>query len=206
MESIIPTEEDLFILIHEVSKPEIAIERHVRFAPVPIFSTLEGPISCCDNVGERWYQKEEIGKFKLYVQNLTTAVIRGEKPKAESTDGTYRGLEHYCDLNRLKRKQEVIAHVLKVQGTVKDNRFGTIVHDCTAWHRDIAFAQGLHDYCDVYNPSMASSMPRLPSPPEFQLGQKETDESSKKGRCANTSTLTPPTPKRLRSSSRTTTE
>ena len=195
MESIIPTEEDLFILIHEVSEPT-KIERHVRFAPDPTYAMSACPISS-DNVEERWYQKDEICKFKLYVQNLTTALIRGEKPKAESTDGTYRGLEHYCDLNRLKRKQEVIAHVLKVQGTVKDDsQFGTIVHDRTAWHRDIAFAQGLHDYCDVYNPSMASSMPRLPTPPEFQLGQQTT--KSNKRRCSNTSTLTSPTPKRSR--------
>ena len=135
----IPTDEDLTILIEEISKPKV--QRHVRFASN---NTVHVTSAIDNNTEEQWYQKDEIASFKLYIQNLTASLIRGEKLKVDTTE-TFRGLEHYCDLNRLKRKQNVISFILKAQMLAKGSQLASIAHDCTSWHRDISFVQGLHD-------------------------------------------------------------
>ena len=182
----IPTDEDLTILIKEISKPKV--QRHVRFASN---NTVHMTSAIDNNTEEQWYQKDEIASFKLYIQNLTASLIRGEKLKVDTTE-TFRGLEHYCDLNRLKRKQNVISFILKAQMLAKGSQLASIAHDCTSWHRDISFVQGLHDYCDVYNPAMARSMPPPPSTSDFHIIQ----ESVPKRRCAPS--ILPHSPKRLR--------
>jgi hypothetical protein len=54
-----------------------------------------------------------------------------------------------------------VAHVLKAQRTLKGRRLAEIAHDSASWHKKIAFIQGLQDYCAVYDPSLASSIPTM---------------------------------------------
>ena len=69
MESIIPTAEDLFLMIEEVSKPA-AQTLHVRFAPdVTVLNKDKNNSSVVQwKTKDSWYTKEEIVAFKLKVQ------------------------------------------------------------------------------------------------------------------------------------------
>lgn len=111
-------------------------ERHVRFAPDVLI-----PISSSEDTDtrDRWYTKEEVTASKLKVQDLTS--------------------------NRLKQKQLAVALVLKAQRTLKGHRLAEIAHDSATWHKEIAFMQGLQDYCAVYDPSLASSVPPMHASP-----------------------------------------
>lgn len=154
---MIPTAEEMFLIIEEVFKPA---ERHVRFAPdvlIPISSSED------TDTRDRWYTKEEVTAFKLKVRDLTVSLIRGEKQSCDKT--SFLGLEHYCDLNRLKQKQLAVAHVLKAQRTLKAHRLAEIAKDSATWHKEIAFIQGLQDYCAVYDPPLASSVPPMHASP-----------------------------------------
>jgi hypothetical protein len=157
MDSIIPTAEEMFLIIEEIFKPA---ERHVRFGPdvlIPISSSQD------TYTRDRWYTKEEVTSFKLKVQDLTVSLIRGEKKRCHKK--SVLGLEHCCDLNRLKQKQLAVAHVLKAQRTLKGHLLAEIAHDSATWHKEIAFIQGLQDYCAVYDPSLASSVPPMHASP-----------------------------------------
>jgi hypothetical protein len=180
MESIIPSDEDIFLIFEEVSQPKAKKSVHFSSESDTFFPTSVTQET--GSVKERWYQKEEIGLFKLRVQKFTMATIRGETPNTEK-DGSLRGLEHYCNLNRMRRKQMTLSHILREQSNVKGFQLARISEDCTAWHKEIAFVQGLYDYCDVYNPSMASSVPNLPlSPPAFPCGIQSNRKRSAKRR------------------------
>jgi hypothetical protein len=157
MDSIIPTTEEMFLIMEDIFKP---VERHVRFAPdvlIPISSSED------TDTRDRWYTKEEVTASKLKVYGLTVSLIRGEKQSCDKK--CFLGLEHYCDLNRLKQKQLAVAHVLKAQRTLKGRRLAEIAHDSATWHKEIAFIQGLQDYCAVYEPSLASSVPTMHASP-----------------------------------------
>ena len=133
MDSIIPTAEEMFLIIEEVLKPA---ERHVRFAPDVLIPTSSSEDT---DTRDRWYSKEEVTAFKLKVQDLTS--------------------------NRLKQKQLAVALVLKAQRTLKGHRLAEVAHDSTTWHKEIAFIQGLQNYCAVYDPSLASSVPIMNASP-----------------------------------------
>jgi hypothetical protein len=157
MDSIIPTAEEMFLIIEEIVKPA---ERHVRFAPdvlIPISSSED------TDTRDRWYTKEEVTAFKLKPQDLTVSLVRGEKQSCD--ERSVLGLEHRCVLIRLKQKQLAVAHVLKAQRTLKGHRLAEVAHDSTTWHREIAFIQGLQNYCAVYDPSLASSVPTMNASP-----------------------------------------
>eukprot|EP00980_Cylindrotheca_fusiformis_P021901 scaffold8740_cov113-Cylindrotheca_fusiformis.AAC.9 len=173
MESIIPTAEDLFLMIKEVSKPRA---KHVRFAPdVSVRTSTHAN----EDIPERWYSKDEVSAFKLKVQDLTVSIMRGEKVHCNGDN--LLGLEHYCDLKRMKHKQLAVEYVLKAQRALKDRQLAKIAHEASAWHREIAFVQGLQDYCAVYDPALASSVPSTkttpPPLPRFAVASKKRKPS-----------------------------
>jgi len=155
MESIIPTAEDLFLIVKEANKP---VEKHVSFDTNVIVHDSESDDS---ETPSRWYTKQEISALQREVHSASTAIRRGQY----KDDDDLRGLEPYYDLMRAAHRKRVVSHVLLAQNTLKPSKLAKFSHDCTTWHKKIALVHALEDYCYVHDPSLSNGIPSIPDAP-----------------------------------------
>ncbi|CAJ1944501.1 unnamed protein product [Cylindrotheca closterium] len=162
MESIIPTAEDLFLIVKEANK---SFEKKVVFDTHVIKYGSESEFEP-NEVSTLWYTKPEITALQTQVHQARSAIIRGEMTAQDiEKEGDLRGLEAYVSVSRLTHKRKVIAHVLEAQKTIKGNKLAKISHDSTTWHKKIALIHALQDYCDVHDPSLSQGIPEMPGSP-----------------------------------------
>jgi hypothetical protein len=104
----------------------------------PLFPCLTLEIS-----RQLWYQNDEITGFKRAIGNI---LVHGSTHEDDRC-----GLERHS-LERDKAKKYAIRLVVLAQKVGKGAEFlRTVSRKCSAHARDLAFAQGLQDYCQVYN-------------------------------------------------------
>ncbi|KAL3945391.1 MAG: hypothetical protein SGBAC_000524 [Bacillariaceae sp.] len=163
MESIIPTAEDLFLIVKEANKH---VEKKVAFdTNVVMFNSSTSKYESND-ISTLWYTKLEIVALQKQVHEARSAMIRGDMtPQNVEKGDDLRGLEAYAATARLAHKRKVIAHVLEAQNTFKANKLAKVSHDCTTWHKKIALIHALQDYCDVHDPSLSQGIPEMPGSP-----------------------------------------
>jgi hypothetical protein len=162
MDSIIPTAEDLFLIVKEANKP---VQKKVAFDTNVISHGSVFELKP-DDIASRWYTKLEIAALQKKVHNASAAIIRGDLTPEDIEEGDdLRGVEAYVYMERLAHKRKVIAHVIKAQSTLKASTLAKISHDCSTWHKKIALIHALQDYCDVHDPSLSEGIPEMPSSP-----------------------------------------
>mmetsp|Transcript_5416 Transcript_5416/g.12794 ORF Transcript_5416/g.12794 Transcript_5416/m.12794 type:complete len:196 (-) Transcript_5416:1139-1726(-) len=162
MESIIPTAEDLFLIVEEANKP---VTKNVAFDTNVVTYGSDSEFESNDT-STLWYTKPEIAALQKQVHQASSAIIRGKMtPQEVEKDDDLRGLEAYVNMARLAHKRKVIAHVLEAQNTLKASKLAKVSHDCTTWHKKIALIHALQDYCDVHDPSLSAGIPELPASP-----------------------------------------
>lgn len=156
--------------------------KRVCFAPIVIAATT-GPLSF-EEVKELWYDRSELSGFKSRARKIVT---ESRLDNSSSNIDNLRGLEH-CTAERQKHK------VMSIQCTVSafrrglhPDRLASIAQRCTAWNSQNAFLQGCHDYCNVYNPAMANTIPQVTNipPAQFPIAMRKrmvTDASASQHR------------------------
>jgi hypothetical protein len=152
----------------ELPKPP----RGVRFSSL-VETSRPGPLACLkEDLKELWYKQEDLRMFKSQVRN--------EIVNADNSTPLSRGLEH-CTPNRLRHR------ILAMQCTLSAHRKGmgadhtaSIARRCSSWSTELAFVQGCHDYCTVYQPSISKMIPSVNSisPPQFPFSMRK---STKRG-------------------------
>jgi len=161
MESIIPTAEDLFLIVKEANKP---VENHVSFDTNVILHDSECNDSNDSNDSDtpsRWYTKQEIAALQREFHRDSAAIVRG----LYKDNDDLRALEPNLDLMRAAHKKRVVSHVLLAQSTLKPSKLAKFSHDCTTWHKKIALVHALQDYCYVHDPSLSNGIPSIPGAP-----------------------------------------
>lgn len=162
MESIIPTAEDLFLIVEEANK---SVQKRVAFDTNVISHGSVFDLKP-EDISVRWYTKLEIASLQKKVYDARAAIVRGDMTAQDVEEGDdLRGIEAYVYMGRLAHKRKVIAHVIKAQSTAKASTLAKISHDCTTWHKKIALIHALQDYCDVHDPSLSEGIPEMPGSP-----------------------------------------
>jgi len=159
MDSIIPTAEDLFLIVKEANK---SVQKKVSFDD-NVISHASVPELTAEEMKVRWYTKPEIAALQKQVQEAGASLLKGEVSFEEADD--LRGIEAYVSKDRLAHKHKVIKHVVNAQNTVKTTKLARISHDCTTWHKKIALIHALQDFCDVHDPSLSEGIPEMPGTP-----------------------------------------
>jgi hypothetical protein len=136
---------------HCEQMPLLKRARVVRFAVVekadePSIPKDVAPLFPCLTLElsrQLWYQNDEITRFKRAVG---TILVHGSKNEDDRC-----GLERHS-VERDKAKKYAIRLVVLAQKVGKGSEFlRTVSRKCSAHALDLAFAQGLQDYCQVYN-------------------------------------------------------
>jgi hypothetical protein len=114
-------------------------EEPILKGAVPLFQCLTLEISR----QLLWYQNDEITGFK---RDIGTILVHGS-----SNEDDRCGLERHS-LERDKAKKYAVRLVVLAQKLGNGAEFlRTVSRKCSAHARDLAFVQGLQDYCQVYN-------------------------------------------------------
>jgi hypothetical protein len=167
MDSIFPSEEDIMILIYTAAN---ATSRQVRFAQEVVSSLRSSPIRS-EEAKDLWYSQNDLAAFKAEVREIALSLREGHPVKCEST----RGLKNWNDVERCKHRITMtIRYTLQAHGEgMSADQIATVARKCTAWSKEVALVQALHDYCDAYEPSMSSLVPEVNiAPPEFSATKK----------------------------------
>jgi hypothetical protein len=167
MASLIPTEEDIQILMAEAGGSSTAKKR-VCFDPDVYVSSFM-KIDVEDTAG-LWYTQKETLSFKESLHKLASSETKGHSINGESTRGAER-----LNLQRLRNKSLTRECILQThrKGDSEEHT-ATVARKCTLWTKEIALIQALQDYCDVYQPSMTSLVPNVVAlPPYFSVTPKK---------------------------------
>jgi hypothetical protein len=167
MASLIPTEEDIQIMMAEAGVPSTAKKR-LRFDPDVYVSSPIG-IDVEDTAG-LWYTQKETLSFKESLHKLASSETQGHPINGESMRGAER-----LNLQRLRNKSLTREYILQTHRKgASEEHTATVARKCTLWTKEIALIQALQDYCDVYQPSMTSLVPNVvASPPYFSVTPKK---------------------------------
>jgi hypothetical protein len=168
MDSIIPSEEDIMILINTAAN---ATSRQVRFAQEVVSSSSRSSPMRSEETKDLWYGQHDLAAFKAGVLEIVLSLREGCPIKCEST----RGLENWTHVERFQHRRTMTTrYTLQAhrEGMSAD-QLATVTRKCTSWSKEVALVQALHDYCDVYEPSMSSLVPEVTiAPPEFSATRK----------------------------------
>jgi hypothetical protein len=155
--------------------PRKQLPRRVRFSS-QVETSKPGPLALVkEDLKELWYNQEDLQLFKSQVRN---EIVNNHSDTNSSTPLLLsRGLES-CTPNRLRHR------ILAMQCTLSEHRKGmgadhtsSIARRCSSWSTELAFVQGCHDYCTVYQPSISKMIPSVNSiappaqlfPPSFGM-------------------------------------
>ena len=182
-----PSPEDclnILRILEEDDSEEARPERRVRFDMRHSFATtLLYDSSSLDNM---WYQPQEIFAFRKQVRKLLRThklKNQGKMMNGYDDDEVFRGLECWVLERRLHRHKTIQCTLSAYKKGLNPDVTAQIENRCAAWSREIAFVQASRDYCNVYQPSMANTIPKLSNiPPAFPFTLKPT--SSRKSRSA----------------------
>jgi hypothetical protein len=166
--SLIPTEEDIQILMAEAGGPSTAKKR-VCFDP-DIYVSMS-PIGIdVEDTECLWYTQKETLSFKESLHKLASSKTQGHPINGESMRGAER-----LNLQRLRNKSLTREYILQTHRKgASDEHTATVARKCTIWTKELALIQALQDYCDVYQPSMTSLVPNVvASPPYFAVLPKK---------------------------------
>jgi len=148
-------------------RPRITQLRFSEAAPIQ-HDDPKSPLSP-EEVQNIWYQREELAFFKLAARKYLFGIDREEEES--------RGFEHYDDLERAREKALAIKCVLLAQDKgMKQDNLATIAQRCSESAVEGAFVAGCQDYCEVYQPHMASFLSSTMG--NSCKRQSQTDETS----------------------------
>lgn len=165
-QNTIPTTEEFMDVMQAFLKPT----KRVSFAPTVCAGT-PGPLSF-EEVKDLWYDRSELMAFKSLARK---AVSESKQANDLSITLELRGLE-YCTVERQKHKFMSIRCTVSASSRrgLQPDQLASIAKRCTTWNQQNAFLQGCHDYCNVYNPAMASCIPKMTNtPPEFPIAMRK---------------------------------
>ena len=167
MMDTIPTTQEFM----EIMQSFLPTKKRVCFSPT-VESASPGPLAF-EEVKDLWYNRMELTTFKSRAKHVISLASSLEE---------LRGLEH-CTAERQKRKY------MSIRCTISASRRGlgeehvaSISQRCTAWNQQNAFLQGCHDYCSVYKPAMASTIPQMTNtPPAFPFAMRKRPDVTDAG-------------------------
>jgi hypothetical protein len=171
------TEEFMDVMKAFLSKPS---KKRVSFA-TDVSTTTPGPLHF-DELKDLWYGTTDLKNFKLEAKKVVSDVR-----EAKDLSGyELRGLEN-CTAERQKHKYMSIRCTISASRRgLRTDQLASIAQKCTAWNQETAFLQACHDFCDVYRPSMAHSIPQvIHTPPKFPFVMRKrvvTDASASQRR------------------------
>jgi hypothetical protein len=166
--NILPTPEDFMALTKVLAKPTTT-KRRVRFAPAVSSSSSTCPLAR-EELSELWYNQQDLANLKYQARKLAMAARQhGNKHNYD----VLRGLEN-CTLERHLHRHRTIQCTLSAHRKgMSAGETAMIARRCTAWNEEIAFVQACHDYCTVYQPSIAAGIPEVSNtPPKFPFALK----------------------------------
>ncbi|CAJ1960622.1 unnamed protein product [Cylindrotheca closterium] len=140
--------------------------KRVCFSPT-VQAASAGPLPF-DEVKELWYNRTELITFKSKAKQVIS------QSGLTVADPELRGLEH-CTADRQKHKfMSIRCTISAARRGLGEEHVASISQRCTAWNQQNAFLQGCHDYCNVYKPAMASSIPEMTNtPPAFPFAMRK---------------------------------
>jgi hypothetical protein len=174
----IPTTEEFMDVMQSFLKPT----KRVSFAPT-VCAAPPGPL-LFEEVKDLWYDRSELMEFKSQARKDVSESKQAndndnDNDLSTTTTLELRGLE-YCTPERQKHKFMSIRCTISASSRrgLKPDQLASIAQRCTAWNQQNAFLQGCHDYCNVYDPAMASSFPKMNNtPPEFPIAMRKRVDS-----------------------------
>ncbi|KAL3940182.1 MAG: hypothetical protein SGBAC_005228 [Bacillariaceae sp.] len=169
----IPTTQE-FMDVMKAFLPSKPTRKRVYFAPT-VQATSPGPLAF-EEVKDLWYNRTELTTFKSRAKQVVSSQS-SEDFLTNADLEELRGLEH-CTAERQKHKfMSIRCTISAAKRGLGEEHVASISQRCTAWNQQNAFLQGCHDYCNVYKPSMASSIPHMTNtPPAFPFAmRKRTD-------------------------------
>lgn len=149
--------------------------RRARFSPLVSVST---DTHSTHDVS-LWYNRAEISAFKEHIKEQARNFFLENKTN-EQTNELPRGLEAYNLERRLHRHRTIQCTLSAYRKGMKAEEVAKVAHACGVWNCGIALIQACKDYCEVYQPSMISQVPKLSSnPPKFPFALKRSEKSSR---------------------------
>ena len=152
--------------------------RRVRFNMNHSFTTTL--LDDSSSLDDMWYQPQEIFAFRKQARKLLKTRKKNNQGimMMNCDDEVFRGLECWVLERRLHRHKTIQCTLSAYKKGMSSDVTAQIANRCAAWSREIAFVQASHDYYNVYQPSMASRIPKLSNiPPEFPFTLKPANKS-----------------------------
>lgn len=163
-ENQIPTTQD-YIDVLKCIDPEQR-PRRVRFSSTVLESNSPRDMN---DVRGSWYSASELFVFKRQVRMILRGLLPEEKER--------RGLEFACPQRQKHRYMTIRCTLSAARRGLSPDQIESVSRKCTKWNEEVAVLQACHDFCHVYNPQMASTIPSAnSSPPEFPFAVKRSSD------------------------------
>jgi len=161
-----PTTQEFMDVMQSFLPSKPTMRKRVCFSPT-VLAARAGPLAF-EDVKDLWYNRNELTTFKSRAKQVIS------QSESTATDLELRGLEH-CTADRQKHKfMSIRCTISAARRGLGEEHVASISQRCTAWNQQNAFLQGCHDYCNVYKPAMASSIPQMTNtPPAFPFAMRK---------------------------------
>lgn len=145
-------------------------KKRVRFATNSTF-TSPGKLKF-EELGDLWYQQKDLEAFKIQSSQDLNDI---KMCKKDDCPLEMRGLECRTRERQQHKYMAIRCIISASRKGLNELQIATIAKTCNAWNRELAFLQGCHDFCDVYHPIIAKSIPKIASqkPPKFPFAMRK---------------------------------
>jgi hypothetical protein len=138
--------------------------KRVRFEPT-VSSSNPGPLSQ-EDLRALWYDRQDLAQFRSELRKLASSA-------GSLNCNSLRGLESSSYSRKLHKHMTIQCTISAHKNGMSADQTAAMSRKCTEWNERVAYAQACHDYCNVYQPSMA--LPELSNkPPQFPFALKRS--------------------------------
>lgn len=136
-----------------------ANKRRVQFSAEPVVIPTASPLNELNDWSGVWYNLNDLEAFRNSARDQCRRLRSGADTAGRPTlalDGTSRGLEQRCCLERQRRKYLATRCIVKAQSKLVGDRLAELAAKCTTWAAELAVEEAARDYSRAWNaPSSA---------------------------------------------------